>query len=74
MAHELGDIVIGRPFDDVETGAGLHDPTALEDRHLVTELDLTRFRKRPLLLGADKRSPGTEVGRVGMLDRIEHRL
>src|SRR5882762_9079729 len=38
MAHELGDIVIGRPFDDVETGAGLHDPAALEDRHLVTEL------------------------------------
>ena len=38
MAHELGDIVIGRPFDDIPTGAALHDPAALQDRHLVTEL------------------------------------
>ena len=37
MADELGDIVIGRPLDDVPAGAALHDPAALEDRHLVTE-------------------------------------
>src|SRR5438309_473350 len=38
MPHELGDIVVGGALDDVPTGAALHDPAALEDRHLVSEL------------------------------------